>query len=75
MRTLVGDGASLLASGPVSVAATNLNAQLADVAGLSAGFISVGANFATASSNTLTEAVLGDLVKISATSLELIAEG
>ena len=75
VRTQIGNGSTLIASGAVTVAASNENAQLADVAGLSGGFVAVGANFAHAESDTLTEAVLGDLVKVTAASLELIAEG
>lgn len=75
VHALVGNGSTLTASGAVTVAASNVNSQLADVAGLSGGLIAVGANFAHARSDTLTEAVLGDLVKVAADSLELAAIG
>lgn len=75
VKAMIGNGSILNTAGAVKVAALNVNSQLSDVAGFSGGLVAVGANFAHAGSNTLTEAELGNLVKVTAGSLEVSATG
>lgn len=75
VQALVGHDSTLDIAGVATVSAANVNSQLSDVAGLSGGLIAIGANFAHAESETLTEAVLGDQVKVTAQTLQVLADG
>lgn len=71
----VGSNSTLIASGTVHVAASNQSRQRAEAEGLSFGLLALGANVSKANSNTLTQATLGDGVKVDAGALALIAGG
>lgn len=70
---LVGDDATLSVSGTTTVSADGASQQTASGEGFSFGFIALGADYARANSNTLTEAVLGDGVKVTGDTLQVLA--
>ena len=59
----MGDDSTLKISGTATVQTHNTHSQLAYVSGVSAGFVAVGANTASAGSNTDSHAALGDHVR------------
>ncbi|MHB8787319.1 MAG: leukotoxin LktA family filamentous adhesin [Thauera sp.] len=71
----VGDDSTLKISGIATVQTDNTHSQLAYVSGVSVGFVAVGANTASASSNTDSHAALGDHVKVEGGALNVIANG
>lgn len=75
VRAGVGDDSLLTVTGIATVRTDNTSAQLAHVSGVSVGFVAIGANKATASSSTLSQATLGDRVGVSAGTLQVLANG
>ena len=71
----VGDDSTLKISDTATVRTDNTHSQLAYVSGVSAGFVAIGANTASASSNTDSHAALGDHVKVEGGTLNVLADG
>ena len=71
----VGDDSTLEISGTATVQTHNTHSQLAYVSGVSAGFVAVGANTASAGSNTDSHAALGDHVRVEGGTLNVLADG
>lgn len=71
----VDDDGTLTVSGTTTVQTDNTHSQLAHVSGVSAGFVAVGANSATANSDTDSHAGLGDRVAVTGGTLNVIANG
>lgn len=74
-EALIGDNSTLEISGATTVKAENESLQAASATGVSLGFVSVGANFSHANSDTTTRASLGDGVQVSGGTLQVIASG
>lgn len=72
---LVGDNSTLTVSGTTTVKAETNSQQTSSGVGLSAGFIAVGADYSRANSSSLTQAVLGDGVKLTGNTFQLLATG
>ena len=70
---LVGADSTLAVTGVTTVRADSASQQTSSGEGFSAGFIAVGADYSYANSNTLTQAVLGDRVKVSGNTLQILA--
>ncbi|MCA1971679.1 MAG: hypothetical protein LDL44_02485 [Caenispirillum sp.] len=71
----VGNDSTLTVSGTATVKAQTDSQQTAAGLGLSIGLIAAGANVARAQSNHLTQAVLGDGVRLTGDALQLLATG
>ncbi|HRO37696.1 DUF4097 family beta strand repeat-containing protein [Thauera sp.] len=71
----VGDDSTLKVTGIATLQTHNTHSQLAYVSGVSVGFVAIGANTATASSNTDSHAALGDHVKVEGGTLNVLADG
>ena len=69
----VGDGSTLTVTGATTVRADSESKQTASGLGFSGGIVAAGADFAEASSDTLTQADLGNDVKVTGNSLEVKA--
>ncbi len=74
-RAAVGDESTLTISGATTVKADGTSQQTSSGLGFSFGFIALGADYSRATSDTLTEAILGDEVKVTGGSLRVIATG
>jgi filamentous hemagglutinin family protein len=62
----VGDGSTLTLTGTAAVNALNNTRQQADASGFAGGIVAAGFNDARATSNTVTQAALGDNVQVAA---------
>ncbi len=71
----IGDDSSLTVTGATTVSAESESTQTASGLGYSFGIVAAGADFAEAKSNTLTQADLGNNVKVQGNSLEVKAKG
>ncbi|MBU0750688.1 MAG: hypothetical protein KJ787_00105 [Gammaproteobacteria bacterium] len=71
---LVGADSTLTVSGVATVKADSKSQQTSSGEGLSTGFIAVGADYSFANSNTLTQVTLGDDVKVSGGTLQVLAD-
>ncbi|MFZ2267304.1 MAG: leukotoxin LktA family filamentous adhesin [Azonexus sp.] len=71
---LIGNGSTLNVTGTSTVKADNKTQQTSSGIGFSiGGFIAVGADFSQANSSTLTEAVLGNDIKVTGNKLQVLA--
>ena len=75
VQASIGDNSTLTVSGTMAVRADNDTRQRADAAGLSFGFLALGANLAEANTNTLTRASVGNNVKLTGGTLSVSATG
>ncbi|MDM0029447.1 leukotoxin LktA family filamentous adhesin [Variovorax saccharolyticus] len=64
--TSVGNGSTLTFTGNAVVSADNDTSQSATVSGMAGGIVAAGSNAASATSNTVTQALVGDGVQIGA---------
>ncbi|MCC7484889.1 MAG: leukotoxin LktA family filamentous adhesin [Burkholderiales bacterium] len=76
VSAVVGEGGSLNLTGAAVISATNNSSQFAESSGVTVGgLLALGANVATASSGTSTQAAAGNMVRASGTAFTLSAEG
>ncbi|WP_183023997.1 leukotoxin LktA family filamentous adhesin [Variovorax sp. UMC13] len=66
VNSRVGDGSTLTLTGTAAVNALNNTRQQADASGFAGGIVAAGFNDARATSNTVTQATLGDNVQVAA---------
>ncbi len=71
----VGIGSTITTAGMTAVKAENASLQSASSFGVTTGLLSLGANFSHASSDSLTQASLGDNVAVSGGGLQVSATG
>ena len=74
-RSAIGDNATLTMGGATTVHADSNTQQVSSGVGISVGgLLAVGADYSQATSNTLTEATVGDGVKLTGPALSVLAD-
>ena len=74
-KAAVGAGSTITTSGTAAVKAESASLQSASSFGVTTGLLSLGANFSHATSDSLTQASLGDNVAVSGGGLQVSASG